>query len=226
MNLRVRMVTGWSAFEGVAMVVTICSGDGEDVKFACRRKCLVGEVMINAVVTTAKVRENLGKPSKNWKLSRGPTLFRITAYNLKALISTRSWKKSTRTTVEASKENFRSTPHFFKIVHVASDMSLNPHGWTALEHLPAMDPSLVQFHRQYMQQVQNPTYPPGKYLVDPNVQNQLYKHFFDGPLRGPHMYQRKVLKQIISLIEGAINDADEEVGLSLNYFPYLYEAQP
>lgn len=91
-------------------------------------------------------------------------------------------------------------------------MSLNPHSWTAPEKLPAMDPSLVQFHRQYMQQVQNPTFPPGKYLLDGNVQNQIYKHFFDGPLKGPPAYQRKILKRIISLIESAIVDPDEDVG--------------
>ena len=79
-----------------------------------------------------------------------------------------------------------------------------------------MDPSLVQVYRQYMQQVSNLTFPPGKYLLDPNVQNQIYKHFFDGPLKGPHMYQRKVLKQIISLIERAIVDPDEDVGCPPN----------
>lgn len=96
-------------------------------------------------------------------------------------------------------------------------MGLNPHIWQSPEHLPAMDdPQLVHFYRQYMQQVRSPSYPPAKLLLKPDVQDQLYKHFFDGPLKGPAGYQRRVLKQIISLIERAIVDPSEDVGLALH----------
>lgn len=92
-------------------------------------------------------------------------------------------------------------------------MSLNPHIWISPDNLLVMDdPQLVHFHRQYMQQVQNLSFPPAKLLLEPDVQDQLYKHFFDGPLKGPAVYQRKVLKQIISLIERVIDDPDEDVG--------------
>ncbi|KAK5091286.1 hypothetical protein LTR05_001468 [Lithohypha guttulata] len=73
-----------------------------------------------------------------------------------------------------------------------------------------MDTLLIRFHRQYMQQISNLTYPPSKLLLEADVQHQLYKHFFDGPLKGPPAYQRKVLKQIISLIERAILDPEED----------------
>lgn len=84
-------------------------------------------------------------------------------------------------------------------------MTLTPHAWSSPAHLPAMDdPQLILFYRQYLQQIRNLTYPPEKLLLEPDVQNQIYKHFFDGPLKGPPNYQRKVLKKIIDLIERAI----------------------
>lgn len=92
-----------------------------------------------------------------------------------------------------------------------TESKLNPHVWLAPDRLPVMDPLLVRFHRQYMQQITNLTYPPSKLLLEPDVQQQLYKHFFDGPLKGPPLYQRKVLKQIIKLIERAISDPEEDV---------------
>lgn len=80
------------------------------------------------------------------------------------------------------------------------------------------DSQLVHFYRQYMQQVQNLSLPPAKLLLEPDVQDQVYKYFFDGPLKGPATYQRKVLKQILSLIERVINDPDEHVGLNAHNF--------
>lgn len=77
-----------------------------------------------------------------------------------------------------------------------------------------MDPLLVRFYRQYMQQIPNLTYPPSKLLVEPDVQDQIHRHFFDGPQKGSPVYQRRVLKQIISLIENAMTDPDEDVMLS------------
>lgn len=90
-------------------------------------------------------------------------------------------------------------------------MQLNPHGYTAQADLPTMDdPQLVLFHRQYMQQVQNPTHPPAQLLLHEDIQQQIYRHFFDGPLKGPPDYQRRVLKRLIELIERAIPDDNVE----------------
>ncbi|KAK4935177.1 hypothetical protein LTR66_015489, partial [Elasticomyces elasticus] len=61
-----------------------------------------------------------------------------------------------------------------------------------------------------MQQLQTLIYPPGKLLLHPDVQDQVYRHFFDGPLRGPPAYQRRVLKKIIELVEQEIKDPDED----------------
>lgn len=79
-----------------------------------------------------------------------------------------------------------------------------------------MDTQLVRLYRQYMQQVQTLTYPSGKLLLLPYVQDQLYKHFFNGPLKGPPAYQRNVLKRIIAMIERYIEDVDEDVGFVTN----------
>lgn len=106
-------------------------------------------------------------------------------------------------------------------------MGLNPYIWQSPENLLAMDdPQLVRFHRQYMQQIQHPTYPPAKLLLEPDVQNQLYKHFFDGPLKGPATYQRRVLKQIILLIERVIDDPDEDVGTTTSTVRCLQKLRP
>lgn len=75
-----------------------------------------------------------------------------------------------------------------------------------------MDPLLTRFHRQYLQQIQNLTYPPPKLLIHPDIQDQLYRRFFDGPQRPSPAYQRKVLKELIKRIESAITDPDEDVG--------------
>lgn len=106
-------------------------------------------------------------------------------------------------------------------------MGLNPYISQSPENLLAMDdPQLVRFHRQYMQQIQHPTYPPAKLLLEPDVQNQLYKHFFDGPLKGPATYQRRVLKQIILLIERVIDDPDEDVGTTTSTVRCLQKLRP
>lgn len=93
--------------------------------------------------------------------------------------------------------------------------TLRPHVWTAPEQLPPMDSLLVHFYRQYVQQVQNLIYPPAQLLIHPDVQEQVYRHFFDGPLKGPPEYQRKVLKRVIDLIESQIKDPDQDVCCSL-----------
>lgn len=75
-----------------------------------------------------------------------------------------------------------------------------------------MDTLLIHFHRQYLQQIQNLTYPPPRLLIHPDIQDQLYKYFFNGPLLPSPTYQRKVLKELIKRIESAISDPNEDVG--------------
>lgn len=81
-----------------------------------------------------------------------------------------------------------------------------------------MDPLLVRFYRQYMQQIPNLTFPPSKLLLELDIQDQIYRHFFHDATNSHHVYQRRVLKQIISLIERAMKDPDEDVILS---YPHL-----
>lgn len=72
----------------------------------------------------------------------------------------------------------------------------------------------MRFHRQYMQQIPNLTFPPSKLLLEPDVQDQMYRHFFDHSSKANPAYQRRVLKQIIALIERTMSDSDEDVILS------------
>jgi hypothetical protein len=77
-----------------------------------------------------------------------------------------------------------------------------------------MDPKLVLFYRQYLQQVDDLTYPPGDLLLDPSVQEQVSLNFFDPEIRKnlpPGLYQRKVSKTLVERIEAAIKDPDEDV---------------
>ncbi|KAJ5128386.1 hypothetical protein N7526_006552 [Penicillium atrosanguineum] len=67
---------------------------------------------------------------------------------------------------------------------------------------------------QYFQLVNpsNLALPPGNVLVQPNVQQALYEHMFDETLTPlpPAPYRTSVLKQIITRIEGAITDPEED----------------
>lgn len=66
-----------------------------------------------------------------------------------------------------------------------------------------------------MQQVNDVTYPPGNLLVNQDVQDCLYKYFFDGThnkFLPPAPYQTKILKHIIEEIEKSCRDPDQDVG--------------
>ena len=75
-----------------------------------------------------------------------------------------------------------------------------------------MDPQLQQFYRQYIQQFSHLTFPPGYLLKQDDIQKSLEQHFFnDGNKTNiPSSYQARTLDKIISLIEGAVRDPEEE----------------
>ena len=78
-----------------------------------------------------------------------------------------------------------------------------------------MDPSLVQFYRQYFQQVNERCYLPPKLLLLQDVQQQIFRHMFDENFAKdlpPAYYQRTVLKAIVDQITIAVQNPDEEVG--------------
>jgi hypothetical protein len=79
------------------------------------------------------------------------------------------------------------------------------------------EPLLVKFYRQYMQQIYDVTYPPGTLLVNPDVQDILFKYFFDSSQNKylpPARFQARILKHIISEIEKSCKDPEEDVGLA------------
>ncbi|ETI19915.1 hypothetical protein G647_08930 [Cladophialophora carrionii CBS 160.54] len=76
-----------------------------------------------------------------------------------------------------------------------------------------VEPVVVKFYRQYMQQINELSYPPGSLLLAPDIQTCLYKYFFDvsqNKFLPPPRYQTKVLRQIIREIEKTIKDPEEE----------------
>ncbi|EXJ61985.1 hypothetical protein A1O7_02417 [Cladophialophora yegresii CBS 114405] len=76
-----------------------------------------------------------------------------------------------------------------------------------------VEPVVVKFYRQYMQQINELSYPPGSLLLAPDIQTCLYKYFFDAnqnKFLPPPRYQTKVLRQIIREIEKSIKDPEEE----------------
>lgn len=75
--------------------------------------------------------------------------------------------------------------------------------------------AVVKFYRQYMQQINDATYPPGPLLVNQDVQDCLYRYFFDAshsPFLPPSRYQAKILKRLIEEIEKSCKDPEEDVG--------------
>lgn len=79
------------------------------------------------------------------------------------------------------------------------------------------EPLLIKSYRQYMQQIYDVTYPPGTLLVNPDVQDILFKYFFDSSRNKylpPARYQARILKHIIEKIEKSCNDPEEDVGLA------------
>jgi hypothetical protein len=78
-----------------------------------------------------------------------------------------------------------------------------------------LGPLVVKFYRQYMQQINDVTYPSGALLVNPDVQECLYRYFFDASRNKylpPPKYQSRILKHIISEIEKACKNPEEDVG--------------
>ena len=79
-----------------------------------------------------------------------------------------------------------------------------------------LEPVVVKFFRQYMQQINDVTYPPGPLLLNQDVQDCLYRYFFDSsrnPFLPPARYQSRILKHVIQEIEKSCKDSDEDVGL-------------
>ncbi|KAK4946106.1 hypothetical protein LTR10_014908 [Elasticomyces elasticus] len=75
------------------------------------------------------------------------------------------------------------------------------------------EPLLVKFYRQYMQQINDVTYPPGTLLVNQDVQDILYKYFFDASQNKylpAARYQARILKHIIREIEKSCKDPEED----------------
>jgi hypothetical protein len=80
----------------------------------------------------------------------------------------------------------------------------------------ATEPILAKFYRQYLQVIADVTYPPGPLLVKQDVQDCLYKYFFDASRNKflpPARYQTRILKNIIQEIEKACKDPEEDVGI-------------
>ena len=78
-----------------------------------------------------------------------------------------------------------------------------------------LESSVVKFYRQYMQQINELNYPPGTLLVNSDVQDCLYKYFFDASRNRflpPPRYQARVLRRLIEDIEKSIKDPDEDAG--------------
>ncbi|KAL2428830.1 Protein-lysine N-methyltransferase EFM3 [Exophiala dermatitidis] len=76
-----------------------------------------------------------------------------------------------------------------------------------------VEPAVVRFYRQYMQQINDLTYPPGSLLVKQDVQDCLYKYFFDethNKFLPPARYQARVLKRIIEDIEKSCRDPEQD----------------
>ncbi|KIW19153.1 hypothetical protein PV08_03446 [Exophiala spinifera] len=75
------------------------------------------------------------------------------------------------------------------------------------------EPVMVKFYRQYMQVINDVSYPPGSLLVNQDVQNCLYKYFFDATQNKflpPVRYQARILKHIIQEIEKSCKDPEED----------------
>lgn len=77
------------------------------------------------------------------------------------------------------------------------------------------EPVMVKFYRQYMQVINDVNYPPGSLLVNQDVQDCLFKYFFDvkqNKFLPPVRYQARILKHIIQEIERSCKDPEEDVG--------------
>lgn len=89
-----------------------------------------------------------------------------------------------------------------------------------------MDPQLLLFRRQYFQLFEPDflTWPPKQLLKDPHIQEWLYNRLFNADENvylPPSRYQWRVLKPLVTRIEQAIEDPDEDVGGSFHLY-YLF----
>jgi hypothetical protein len=95
----------------------------------------------------------------------------------------------------------------------------------------AMDSRIVLFYRQYLQQVdvKKLIFPPDNVLLNSRVQYQLNRYLFDVHSMFPSElgnvdrlpmfnYRKRVAKELMRRIEGAILDPNEDVGQFL-FFP-------
>ena len=75
-----------------------------------------------------------------------------------------------------------------------------------------MDPQLVKFYRQYIQQFSHLAFPPGELLKQDDIQRSLEQHFFNeaNTANIPPSYQIRTLDRIIQLIESAVRDPEDE----------------
>ncbi|KIW34997.1 uncharacterized protein PV07_01724 [Cladophialophora immunda] len=76
-----------------------------------------------------------------------------------------------------------------------------------------VEPIVTKFYRQYMQQINDLTYPPGALLVNPDVQDCLYRYFFDSSQNKylpPPRYQGRILRRLIEEIEDSCKDPEED----------------
>ena len=84
-----------------------------------------------------------------------------------------------------------------------------------------LEPVVIKFYRQYMQQINDVAYPPGSLLMNPDVQDCLYRYFFDASRNKflpPPRYQARILKRLIQEIENSCKDPDEDVGSLSNAY--------
>jgi hypothetical protein len=90
-----------------------------------------------------------------------------------------------------------------------------------------MDIRIVHLYRQYLQQLDEISYPPATVLLEPAIQNEISCGFFDSS-NGQHLpplsYQKRVLKNIMDRILSAIQDPSEDVCSS--FWPAFPRAHP
>ena len=96
-----------------------------------------------------------------------------------------------------------------------------------------MDHRLGIFYRQYLQQVnvKRLSFPPDNVLIEPMIQYQMNRYLFDSHLMFPSelgsgvrlpslSYRKRVAKELMKRIEGAIRDPNEDVGYFF-FVPFL-----
>lgn len=117
------------------------------------------------------------------------------------------------------RQEFRQSAATLSSSHVQTTF---PKGFDCALHLVQycrdMDPQLLLFRRQYLQLFEPDflAWPPKPLLKDASVQSWLYSNLFDTEkhtMLPPERYQLRVLKPLLSKIEQAIEDPEEDVGI-------------